>query len=238
MNSLSRLISDRVQEETGLDIALEAYIYGEPVHIGHAIDATVFGPVDEPTLHYTLKSVLGGYLNLHKNFTATLAESWIRNEQGKSNANETLPVVQVFEFDRHIPIREIIDDISLSSTRQQGRSLYARLANLSDEERAQEIIRLNARLREISRNKANTILDVRTLETAGALAFLFATLPCPPIMGLFGVGSRALTRLRHNRKIDELMSRLEEKMQSDNSKMELDFLSKIDRVARFKSDHV
>ena len=238
VNSLSRLISDRVQEETGLDIVLEAYIYGEPVHIGHAIDATVFGPVDEPTLHYTLKSVLAGYLNLHKNFTATLADSWIRNEQRKSNARETLPAVQVFEFDRYIPIQEIIDDSSLSSTRQQGRSLYARLANLNDEERAQEIIQLNARLREISRNKASRILDVRTLETGAALAFLFATIPCPPIMGLFDVGSRAATRLRHNRKVDELMSRLEEIVQSNNSKMELDFLSKIDRVARFKSDHV
>ena len=41
------------------------------MHIGHAIDATVFGPVDEPTLYYTLKSVLGCYLYLHKNFTAT-----------------------------------------------------------------------------------------------------------------------------------------------------------------------
>ena len=238
VNSLSRLISDRVQEETGLDIALEAYIYGEPVHIGHAIDATVFGPNDERTLYYKLKSVLGGYLNLHKNFTATLAESWVRNEQGKSSAKKTLPAIQVFDFDRHIPIREIIDDTSLSSTRKQGRSLYARLANLNEEERAQEIIRLNARLREISRNKASSIIDLSTLDTAVSLVSLFMAFPYPSIMGLFDVGSIALTRLRRNRKIDELMSRLEEKIESNNSKMELNFLSKIDRVARFKSDHV
>ena len=238
VNSLSRLISNRVQEETGLDIALEAYIYGEPVHIGHALDATVFGPIDEPTLYYKLKSVLGGYLNLHENFTGALAESWIRNEQGKRNARETLPAVQVFEFDRHVPIREIIDDISLSSTRKQGRSLYARLADLSEEERAQEIIRVNSKLRDIGRNKANRIFDFTTLETAASLASLFTTFPCPPIMGLFDFGGRALTKLRRNKKIDELMSRLECKIQSDSSEMELSFLSKIDRVARFKSNHV
>ena len=238
VNSLSRLISDRVQEKTGLDIALEAHIYGEPVHIGHAIDATVFGPIDEPTLYNKLKSVLGAYLNLHKNFTATLVESWIRNEQGKSNPKETLPAIEVFEFNRHIPIREIMDDTSFSSTRKQGRSLYARLTNLSEQERAQEVIRLNAKLREISRNRTNSIIDLRTMDTSASLVSPFMAIPYPSIMGLIDVGGRALRKLGTNRKIDELMTRLNEKILSNNEKMELDFLSKIDRVARFKSDHV
>lgn len=235
VNSLSRLISDRVHEMTGLDIALETYTCGEPVHIGHTLDATVFGPIDEPTFYYQLKSVLGGYLNLHGNFTGALAESWIRNEQEKRNANQTLPAVQVFEFDRHVPIREIIDDVSLSSTRKQGRSLYARLADLGLEERSQEVIRLNSRLRDISRNKANRIVDFGTFETVGSFLVPF---PFPPIMELFDIGNKALARLRRSRNIDELISRLESKMQRDSSKVDLSFLSKIDRVARFKSDHV
>ena len=238
VNSLSRLISARVQDATGLDIALEAYIFGEPVHIGHALDATVFGPIDEPTLYYKLKSVLGGYLNLHENFTGTLAESWIRNQRGKRTTRGTLPAVQVFEFDRHIPIREIIGDVSLSFTRKHGRGLYARLADLAEEERAQEIIKLNSKWRDIRRNEANRVFDLGTLETAGSLASLFTTFPCPPIMGLFDFGSRALARLRRNRRIDDLMSHLEHRLSSDSSKVELSFLSKIDRVARFKTDHV
>lgn len=238
VNSLSRLISDRVQDATGVDIAIEAYIYGEPVHIGHALDATVFGPIDEPTLYYDLKSVLGSYLNLHENFTGTSAESWIRNQRGKRATGETLPAVQVFEFDRFVPIREIIDDVSLRSTRKQGQGLYARLADLSEEERAQEIVRLNSKWRDIRRNDANKVFDLGTLETAGSLASLFTTFPFPPIMGLFELGRRALARLRRNRKIDDLMGHLEHKLVSDSRKVELSFLSKIDRVARFKTDHV
>lgn len=228
VNSLSRLISDRVQDATGVDIAIEAYIYGEPVHIGHALDATVFGPIDEPTLYYDLKSVLGSYLNLHENFTGTSAESWIRNQQGKRATGETLPAVQVFEFDRFVPIREIIDDVSLRSTRKQGQGLYAQLADLSEEERTQEIVRLNSKWRDIRRNDANKVFDLGTLETAGSLASLFTTFPFPPIMGLFEVGRRALARLRRNRKIDDLTGHLEHKFLSDSSKVKLSFLSKID----------
>ena len=238
VSSLAELISDRVKEEVGMDIALEAYVLGEPVHIGHSLGATVFGPINEPDLYYRLKSVLGGYLNLHKHFTATSATSWINNEQRRKSGTQLLPSVQVFEFDRHIPIKEIIDDNSLVSARTAGRGLYSRLSQLEEEERGEEIKILNMKFREMTRRKSRALMNSSTVDTAVSLASLFAGFPYPPIMGLVEVGSRVISNLRRSKRIDSMMSRLEEKIGEGGCKGELDFLSQIDRVASFRVDRV
>ena len=45
--SLAEAVARLVGNEGGIDVGLEAVVAGEQVHIGHALDATVFGPLDE-----------------------------------------------------------------------------------------------------------------------------------------------------------------------------------------------
>ena len=43
---LAKVIAARVKAEVGVDVELEALVLSEAVHIGHALNATIFGPLD------------------------------------------------------------------------------------------------------------------------------------------------------------------------------------------------
>ena len=93
----------------------------EPLHIAHAINATLFGTIDEPPLFHALKSVVSKHLNFHRCFSPSLAESWIDNETRDVSREKLLPAVPLFEFEVSVPIGDILEDTALRSTRTKGR---------------------------------------------------------------------------------------------------------------------
>ena len=65
---LAELISARLHAKTGLDVYLESMVFSEAVHISHALNATLFGPLTEPAAFLQLKYWIGRHLNFHRNF--------------------------------------------------------------------------------------------------------------------------------------------------------------------------
>ena len=233
--SLASTIAAQLQAKFDSDVLLETMMLSEPIHVAHAIDATSFGTIDEPPLFHALKAVVSKHLNFHRCFNLSLAESWMDNETRDVNRDALVPAVPLFEFEAAIPIGEILEDTALGSTRAKGRGLYARLMALAPEERQAEIDQLSFALRALTRASKSIVLDVANIGTS--VAGLFGA-PFPPIFGLGTVGRPTLERLRRIRVVDDMISRLEEKIRRSSRKQEIDFLSRINRVATFRAKRV
>ena len=238
VGSLALLLSDGIKEMSGVDVALETYVLGEPVHIGHTLNATVFGPIDERTVYYRLKSLLGAHLNMHRNFTPEAASSWIENELRKQNGTELLPAIRMFEFDRRVPIREILKVTSIRSTQIRGRSLYTRLSELNGAEREKEIEKLDTEMRKLSTRKSGWLIGLESVDTVVSFASVTGGFYWLPFIGLYNLGTRTLEGLRRNKKIDDMMSNLEDRIVKDPQRKELDFLSRIERVACLRRERI
>ena len=244
--SLAKVIADHTKAKGGVDIALEAVVLSEAVHIGHTLNATIFGPLNEPDSYHLLKSAIGRLLNCYRNFNPNSAASWARNELRRANGGEILPPVPLFEFDRKIPIQEIIDDSTLGSTRAKGRSLYARLTELPPEERQKEIDDLVSALRKQARQKSGIVVDLDTLETPETLEtviswtlLLMGGFSLPPLTGTWCLGKQATEKLRRRSpQIDQMIAQLENAFDGGGGNQELDFLSRINRVATFRRERV
>ena len=237
--SLAKVITARAKTEFGVDIGLETSVFSEIVHIGHTLNATILGPLNEPKAYHLLKSEIGRHLNFHRNFNHKSARSWARNEVRRANGLEMLPAVPLFEFDSSIPIQEIIADSALGSTRRKGRSLYARLVKLPHEARQEEIENLVSALRNQARRESGIIVDLDTLDTAAAVASLLLDFISPPLAGLKDIGERVIEKLRRrSSQIDQIIAQLESTFSGVGGNQELDFLSRISRVATFRRERI
>ena len=232
--SLASTVAAQLQTKFESDVFLETMMLSEPLHIAHAINATLFGTIDEPPLFHALKSVVSKHLNFHRCFSPSLAESWIDNETRDVSREKLLPAVPLFEFEVSVPIGDILEDTALRSTRTKGRGLYARLIELAPEERQAEVDQLSFDLRSSTRTSKSIVLDVADVSTGVAGLFF----PVPPIIGIGRVGRTILERLRRIRVVDDMLLRLDEKIGRSSRKQEIDFLSRINRVATFRTKRV
>lgn len=235
---LAKVIAGRINAEVGVDVELEAVLLSEPVHIGHALNATIFGPLDEPHGYHFLKSAIGRHLSFHRCFNRDLVGSWVDNELRRASGSKILPPLPLFEFDRKIPIHEILDDTKLASTRAKGRGLYSRLVELPPEERQREIDDLVSMLRRKARRKSGTLVDLDLADTGLATAGLLLDFVFPPLAALRNFGPKFIERLRRIKKVDQLVAHLEDILSRDGRNQELDFISRISRVAHFRRDRV
>ena len=232
--SLADAVARLTNDEGNIDVELEAVIAGETVHLGHALDATVFGPQNEYPARRHMKAFLGQLLNLHRCFNEELGPAWAENEMRRNAGRSIVPPLPLFDFDPDIPISEFLYDTSLRSTRVGGRSLYARLACLPSDERAAEIEQLNAALRELGRRQTGTSIRLDSLDTLASLA-----------ADTMGVGS--LIRIvksvmdwarRRDVRMDRAMAHLTGALDRDGTRQELHFLSRVQRVASFRKERI
>ena len=232
---LAKTISSLIEAKLGVDVELEALIFSEAVHISHALSATLFGSLNEPCSHHLLKSLIGYQLNFHKHFNPNFAGSWIENELRRDDENRILPAIPLFEFDREIPIQEILEINGLSSTKGKGRSLYARLAGLPHQERKQEIDNLVSMLRKQTHQESGKIIDLNLLDIVTTTASVPLDFVIPGLASLKKVSGTVCENLRRIRKFDSIITSLED---SYGKNQDLDFLSRISRVATFRRERV
>jgi hypothetical protein len=236
---LAETLAEVVKNATKVDLALEAMVVSERVHLGHALNATVFGAVDEPGCMTPLMATLGRELNFYRNFNTTVAAAWVGNERRRANGVQIVPPIPLMEFDPKIPMKEILDDSALSSTRTKGRALFARLADLPAEAREQEIDALVDQLRNLGRRRENVVLSFDNADTAIAVGSVFASFVYPPIMGLAHFARPLVERLRRISSIDRMIQTIaEDTAASLGTNQDLDFLSRINRVAQLKRPRV
>ena len=235
---LGELIAVRLQAQMGLDFELETSIFSEIVHIGHALNATLLGPVSEPPAFTLLKYWIGRHLNFHRNFNEEAAASWLNNERDVAKGVKLLPALPLFEFDASVCISEILSDSGTFSVRQKGRGLYSRLSGLPDAERAAEIERLNAALRAKARQYSGLEMTLDIGDIGMSIADLVIGLFVPPVSTIGRFSRPFVERARKRRSIDSMISAIEDKIYQSPDARALDFLSRVSRVATFRVDRV
>ncbi|MBN8989865.1 MAG: hypothetical protein J0H42_16570, partial [Rhizobiales bacterium] len=150
------------------DLEFESLMVSERVHIGHALGATVFSPREEPEGFQVLGNAMGDVLNFFRSFNIRIAAAWVGNVERKEARKLLLPPLPLFEFDPEIPIEEILAATDRPVMRNRGRALFSRLADMTEEQRADEIRNLNAALRRHGRPAGVISLD--NLDTGISLA--------------------------------------------------------------------
>gem|GEM_PF-4289421 len=148
------------------DLEFESLMVSERVHIGHALGATVFSPREEG--FQVLGNAMGDVLNFFRSFNIRIAAAWVGNVERKEARKLLLPPLPLFEFDPEIPIEEILAATDRPVMRNRGRALFSRLADMTEEQRADEIRNLNAALRRHGRPAGVISLD--NLDTGISLA--------------------------------------------------------------------
>ena len=232
--SLADAVAGLVNDVQGVDVQLEAVIAGEPVHLGHALDATVFGPLNEHPAHRNMKGFLGHWLNSHRCFNAELGPAWVENERRRMAGKSIVPPLPLFEFKPAIPIKEVLWDTQLASTRGAGRSLYARLSSLPTDERAAEIEKLSAALREQGRRQTGTSIHLDVLDTLESVAAEGIG-----VGGLLRMARMGMERLRRkSAQADAALARVAGAMDRKGTNAELHFLSQVQRVAEFRTERI
>ena len=232
--SLGRAIAAQIKAVQGVDLELELSLFSETVHLGHALNATVYPRLDQSEGEVNLMSMIGGDLNFHRGFNTAIAATWAANERRRADGVTVMPALPIFDFE-HVPIAEFLEDTRLGSTRRSGRALMSRLSDFSGEQRENEVRRLVDELRRLERNKSRRLLSFDTVDTGISLAAIMASFTYPPIAGLLGLGKPIVEHLRINPTIDRFVDDFLTGAQPlARQNRDLDFLSRIKRVAQFK----
>jgi len=219
------------------DLELECLMVSEKIHIGHALDATVFPMREEPEGLHALANLMGEALNFFRSFNTEIAASWAENVARREAGKRLLPPIPLFEFDAKIPIGEILAATDRPSMRNRGRALFNRIADMTEQERAAEVERLNLDLRQYGRPSG--IISFDNLDTGIGAASIILGFPFPPVAGLAKFASQLAELVRKHPEIDRLFERVQADLFVGGEKRrELDFLSKISRVASLKTSKV
>jgi hypothetical protein len=235
---LGSFVSKNIKRLANRDIELEALVLSERVHLGHALSATVFPARNEPEGHTALMNVIGDGLNFFRSFNTRIAAAWVGNEDRKAAGVSILPPIPLFEFETDIPIEEFESTVAFTSTRTKGRALFNRLAGMPNEEREEEISRLSEAMRRYSA-KRDFLLSFENFDTAISLGALITGLAYPPVAGLKTLAQQLREFGRKNKLVDKLIQSVEADMlRSFGKNQDLDFLSRISRVAIFKKTRV
>jgi len=236
--SLGRSIAAQIKAIRGIDLELEFSVFSETVHLGHALNATVYPRLDQPEDEVNLMSMIGGDLNFHRGFNTAIAATWAANERRRANGVTVMPALPLFDFE-HVPIAEFLEDTRLGSTRRSGRALMSRLSDLPGEQREDEVQRLIKELRRLERNRGRQLLSFDTVDTGISLAAIMASFTYPPIAGLLGLGKPVVEHLRtipaFDRFVDDFLTDARPLI---GPSPDLDFLSRIKRVAQFKRPRI
>ena len=235
---LAELIAARLQARTGFNLEVETLAFSEAVHIGHALNATLLGPVTEQPAFTLLKYWIGRHLNFHRHFNQKEAGSWQNNELDAATGVKMIPALPLFEFERSVPMSEILNDSGIVSARERGRALYSRLVRLSEEERVAEIERLSGALRTRARRQTGLEMSLDIADIGMSAADMIIGLFVPPVSAIGRFSRPFVEKARRSRKIDLMISAVEEKVRQSQDSRELDFLSRVSRVATFRVDRV
>lgn len=140
----------------------------------------------------------------------------------------------MFNFERHAGISDILDFTRVPSLRNKGRALISRLADLPIALREEEIDRLTKELleRDIRHDRRKMKFDLAKI--SGEMAVAKLNISIPLIGTILTFIMKNLDRFRGNPVFDSFLEFIEDGMpRKFQQNHDLDFLSKIYRVAKF-----
>ena len=117
-----------------------------------------------------------------------MPHSWTGNEERKRQGKVLLPPLPILEFDAEIPIHEVLAATDRPVMRNRARALFSRLADMTEEQRTDEIRELNSQLRRFG--KPAGIMSLDTLDTAVSAGSTAISATYPPLAGFAHLGAQ------------------------------------------------
>ncbi|WP_206240459.1 hypothetical protein [Novosphingobium terrae] len=233
---LAERLAKRVLASNGSDLMLEAIVMAERTHLAHALGATLIPGMEEPPVFTILCRAIGEDLNFYAGFNTRIAPAWIGNRDRRARGQLLSEPLPIFTFETDVPLLEILQDAGLASTRRKGRALVDRLAELPEALRAEEIRRLKSDLRQRGRRATSSVLSIESGDTLIALASTIFGFLYPPTVGMVGIGRNLSEKARRIPAVDAMLDTLAmDTLAIRGGNHDLDFLSRIDRVATLSS---
>lgn len=223
------------------NIRPDAYLFGQEVHIAQALGA-IYIP------HTPHDSYVGDWieparlmvdrLSFYRNFNTRYAASWAETQRLKVQPEAVLRPIELFQFpdDDIIPISEIIEATKKPSVRRKGLTLFARLAELSPEQRNDEIQAL--REKQYKRlGLTKVVARSHWLFSVGSdLSMFVLGSSIPPFFSGLSLISEIGRRLFETEEIDRVLDYFAADLNTQLGRNEdVDFLSKISGVAKLIS---
>ncbi|MCV0423918.1 MAG: hypothetical protein K5905_00450 [Roseibium sp.] len=235
-----RHFGDSLHRITGKDGRLEAMTFGTQVEIARMLDAT-FIPPNSPnyvtTWHEPMR-IIGDRLNFFRHFRRGISARWATNERRKRKESATLlPPLPLMTFHPAATVDDVLAYTSQTSLRRKGRSLITRLAELPEEERRQELDRLERELYEDKLGKRKWLDRRDVLDLSAPLVSAGTGLPLTTFLGAWDMLQSILRVARRAPALDRLVEVVEEAI-SDKVQINdaLSFLSKMDPVATIRKE--
>lgn len=220
---------------------LEFSIFSEPIHIASALNSTYipFELKDNNFSDYYFARMMGSLINLYKNLNeASVAEHLSGNKLDQNILS--LDDIRLFELNDFDSLYSFEDVFSIPSTRRKASSLMGYLSSLSPEERSVAIQKYNTEI-EKSQNKKLNAKDSMDIAMDVKDIFLEDGVPGYSLVmrGLDYLNTKGRAKFRS---VDTIMEKLEQIGNARVNKKtyqhdrDIDFLSKISRVARIKKN--
>lgn len=232
------LLAEDVLAKTGRDLRLEMMATGFQTHLAHAFRATSIPYIGQPENWRMIYNTIGDRLNFYRSFNSRIAAAWIGNERRKEERRSILPPIPLFDFEIGIPISEFVEVTALSSSRRKGRALMTRLADLPPEEREIEVARLATQARRLRGREAG-LFSFESLEDAGPLTDIIVGTSAPPFFAMRNLIRRIINLRDRSPALDRMVDAIQREISPITRRNEdLDFLSKIDRIAQLRRDRI
>lgn len=229
---------ERIQNK---DVRVEAYMFGQEVHIAQALGATYIPPTPHDSY---VKSwiepsrLMADRLSFYRNFNTRYAASWAETQRRKFQPDAIINPIELFQFSNEdiIPISEIIEATKKPSTRRKGLTLFSRLSDLPPEIINEEI----KKLREEQRKRlglSNIFDKSHWLISVGTDLSMFALgISMPPFFSGLSLISEIGRRICNTENIDQVLDYFIADLNAQLGRNEdVDFLVKTSGVAKLIS---
>lgn len=235
--SAGGVFAEQYEAATGRDVTLEALATSDAVHVAHALNATLIPPTQEMEGWLAPRRLIGDRLNFYRSFNSRIAAAWAVNERRKEARVGILPPVPLFSFHPRAKIDDLVAATSFGSVRRKGRAVMTRLCDLPPEERAAEIDRLAQEVYDLGGRRERRNLIVDSLSDGIDVVGLISSASIWPLKAMWNLLNGSLDLARRAPALDGFIDAIEQDLREQFGRnADLDFLSKVSRVAELRED--
>ncbi len=228
---INNAIASRLPEHKKDELDFEFTVHSDRIHLAHALNATYFPFFinGDKYSDHPYAVMMGGLLNLYKNFTYQSSEEIFDIHEMIRRANPSLSLISTFDINDYISILDFDQDISSRVVRNEMNSLFSELTLLDGHER-------NERIAQYNEDLERELKNINTRKHALDLAEDTAGLVIP----FLGTGKKLLAKGTEKAMdkfpaIQTVAEFIEDKTTTKNDeKQNIKLLAKVNRVARLK----
>ena len=235
-----RVFGDLLMNATGKDGRLEASTFGADVEVARMLHATYIPPTgaDYIPSWYEPMRLIGDRLNFYASFRRGVSAQWATNERAKRDPTRTiLPPIPLIEFNKHATIADILELTGGKPDRRKWNALIARLAELDEEERGEEVERISKELYRHQLAKRRWARGRKVLDLGANVVTGSTGLPVAQILSGWGLLNTILELARRAPVLDSIVDTIEESIaEKIGANQELSFLSSVSPIAEIRQE--